>query len=139
MTPSSDKRLWLNTSRTQTLETIMRVRAFYDYEPEPEHPAKRNRPHHIASLYVHAAEQPDFHRICKAHGATEIVGVRKVPVIPAQDIDVLCSDTKAAMALMVAWSEFCETSPYRPHSKEEALAMAERHGPEVDIPRDWRF
>ncbi len=117
----------------------MRYTDFYDYEAEPEHPAKRERPRDIASLYVHAAEQPDFRRICKAHGATGIVAVRKVPVIQAHDIDVLCKDAETAFGLMVAWGAFCETSPHRPHSKEEALAWGQRHGPEVNIPRDWRF
>ena len=116
----------------------MHFRDFYDHEPEPEHPTKLQRPRDIASLYVHTAEWADFRRICDAHGATQIVGVRKVPVIPAHDIDVLCHDAETALALMVAWGEFCETSPHRPHSKE-ALAWAERHGTEVDIPRDWRF
>ncbi len=110
-----------------------------DYEPVPEHPAKRNRPHDIASLYVHTAEQDDFRRICKAHGVSEIVAVRKVPIIPAHDIDVLCKDADAALTLMVAWGEFCETSPHRPHSKEEALAKGQWQGPVMDIPRDWRF
>ncbi len=117
----------------------MHFRNFYDHEPEPEHPAKRERPHDIASLYVHTAEWADFRRVCGAHGANEIVAVRKVPVIPAHDIDVLCTDPETAMALMVAWGEVCKTSPHRPHSKEEALAWAERHGPKVDIPRDWQF
>lgn len=112
---------------------------FYDEEPEPEHPAKRQRPTSIASLYVHVAEQPDFRRICKAHGAAEIVAVRKVPVIQAHDIDVLCKNAGTALELMVAWGEFCETSPHRPHSKEEALAWGERHAPKLDIPPDWRF
>ncbi len=115
----------------------MRFGDFYDYEPEPQHPAKRKRPYDIASLYVHTAEWADFRRICEAHGATEIVAVRRVPLIPAHDIDVLCENAETALALMVAWGEFCEISPYRPHNKEEALAWGERHGPEVNIPRDW--
>ena len=117
----------------------MHFRDFYDYKPELQHPAKRESPHDIASLYVHNAEWADFRRVCAAHGATEIVAVRKMPIIPAHDIDVLCEDAETALALMVAWVEFCETSPHRPHSKEEALAWGERYRTEVDIPRDWRF
>ncbi len=117
----------------------MYYRDFHGDEPEHRHPARRERPRDIASLYVHTAEWADFRRICKAHGASQIVGVRKVPLIPAHDIDVLCRDADIAMALRIAWGEFCETSPHRPHSKEEALAWAERQGPEVNIPGDWRF
>ncbi len=117
----------------------MRRCDFYDYEPEPEHPAKRERPRDIASLDVHTAEWDDFRRICKIHGATEIVGVRKVPIIQAHDIDVLCKDANAAMALSIAWGEFCATSPRRPHSKEEALEWGERYAPDVNIPRYWTF
>ncbi len=100
----------------------MRLGDFYDYEPEPQHPAKRERPHNIASLYVYTTEWADFRRICDEHGATEIVAVRKIPIILAHDIDVLCTDPETALALMVAWGEFCKTSPHRPHSKEEVLA-----------------
>jgi hypothetical protein len=117
----------------------MYYRDFHGDEPEHRHPARRERPRDIASLYVHTAEWAEFRRICEAHGATEILAVRKVPVIPAYAIDVLCKDSETALALMVAWGEFCETSPHRPHSKEEAFAWGVRHGLEMDIPRDWRF
>ena len=118
----------------------MRRCDFYDYEPEPQHPAKRERPRDIASLDVHTAEWDDFHWICKIHGATEIVAVRKVPIIQAHDIDVLCKDADAAMALSIAWGEFCETSPHRPHSNEERENWGLKMLPEfANIPRDWTF
>jgi hypothetical protein len=117
----------------------MRDRDFDDYEPEPDHPAKHERPHSVVALYVHKAEWEDFSGICQDHGPTEIVGIRKVPIIPAFDVDVLCKDAGAAMRLTAAWGEFCETSPHRPHSKEEALAWGEQFNPFPDIPRDWTF
>jgi hypothetical protein len=117
----------------------MRHRDFYDYEPEPEHPAKRERPRDIAALYVHKSEWDDFSRIRQDHGPTEIVGVRRVPIIPAFDVDVLCEDSAAARAVTIAWGEFCETSPHRPHGKEEALAWGEQFHPYPDIARDWTF
>lgn len=117
----------------------MRYYDLYDHEPEPEHPAKRARPRDITSLYVHTAEWDDFRRICKIQGAADIVSVRKVPIIQAHDIDVLCKNADAAMALSIAWGEFCKTSPHRPHSKEDAIARGERQGTSLEIPRDWRF
>jgi hypothetical protein len=113
---------------------------FHGDEPELQHRAKRDRPHDIAALYVHTAEWADFRRICEAHGGTEIVGVRKVPIIPAHDIDVLCKDAGTAMALRIAWSEFCEISPHRPRTAEESEEWGLKVLPEfATIPRDWTF
>lgn len=118
----------------------MRFGDFYDYEPEPQHPAKRERPRDIAALYVHTAEWANFRKICEAHGATEIVAVRKAPIIPAMDVDVLCRDAETALTLMVAWGEFCETSPYRPRTEKEQEEWGLKVLPEfADIPRDWTF
>jgi hypothetical protein len=72
-----------------------------DQEPEPDRPAKCERPHRVVALYVHKAEWDDFSRICQDHGSTEIVGITKVPIIPAFDVDVLCKDAEAAMALSI--------------------------------------
>jgi hypothetical protein len=118
----------------------MRCHDIHDYEPEPNHPAKRQRPHSIAALYVHKAEGEDFSRICQHHGSTEIVGVRKVPIIPAFDVDVLCKNGDAAMALSITWGEFCETSPHRPRTEKEREEWGLKVLPEfANIPRDWTF
>jgi hypothetical protein len=118
----------------------MYYRDFYDYEPELQHPAKRDRPRDIASLYVHTAEWADFRRICEAHGAAQIVGVRKVRIIPAHDVEVLCQDADAAMALRMAWGEFCEISSHRPRTVQEREEWGLKVLPEfANIPRDWTF
>jgi hypothetical protein len=118
----------------------MHFRDSLDNEPEPEHPAKRRCPTRIASLYVHTAEWVDFRRICEAHGSTQIVAARKVPIIPAHDIDVLCKDAEAAMELSVAWGEFCETSRHQPRTKKEREEWGLKVLPEfANIPRDWTF
>jgi hypothetical protein len=118
----------------------MRYRDICDQEPEPEHPAKRERPRDIAALYVHEAEWDDLRRICQDHGSTAIIGVRKVPIIPAFDVDVRCEDAETAMALSIAWGEFCEISPHRPRTAKEREEWGLKVLPEfANIPRDWTF
>jgi hypothetical protein len=117
----------------------MPYRIYYDQEPEPEHPLKRERPNAVASLFVHTAEWPDLDRIREAHGPTEIVDVTRVPIIPAIVVEVLCENADAAMALRIAWAEFCETSPYRPHIEAEREAWGRKLAePEIaDISPEW--
>ena len=118
----------------------MLYRDICDQEPESDHPAKREKPHSLVALYVHKAEGDDLRRICQDHGSTEIVGVKKVPIIPAFDVDVLCKDAEAAMALSITWGEFCETSPHRPRTEKEREEWGLKVLPEfANIPRDWMF
>jgi hypothetical protein len=110
------------------------------YEPiDPEHPARRERPGDIANLYVFEAEMPDLEAMCEAHGPTVMVGVKKLSLIPAYEIAMLCRDTQAARALSTAWWDYCEMSPHRPHGKEECLAWGEQFNPFPNLPRDWTF
>ena len=111
----------------------------FDYIPGPEHPATRERPRDIAPLYVHHAEWQDLDAIRSQHGETHIVDVRPVLIIPAATVRVLCKDMDTALALMDAWATYCETSPHRPHSKEEALEWGKQFAPYGEIPPDWRF
>jgi hypothetical protein len=104
-----------------------------------DHPAKRDNPHCIARLSVYEAEWRDLKAICAQYGPVQIIAVEQVPIIPVLEVDVLCRDAQTARALDNAWIAFTETSPHRPHSKEEALVWGERHNPFLDIPRDWRF
>ncbi len=106
---------------------------------EPEHPAKREKPHHIASLAVYQGEEADLKAIRDAHGPTQIVGTKKVPIIPVVQVEVLCKDPETAWALREAWWTFEETSPHRPHSREEADAWGAQYSPYRDIPPDWTF
>jgi hypothetical protein len=117
----------------------MRYRDLYDQQPEPEHPLKRERPHAVASLFVHRTEWADLHRIWEAHGPTEIVGVKKVPFIPAVMIEVVCMDQSAALALMEEWLAYCTTSPHRPHTQQECEVWGRKLVvPEfADISPDW--
>ena len=121
----------------------MRYRHLYydyaDYIPLPEHPAKSARPRDIASLYVHKAERQDLDAIRSQHGVTEIVGVTPLPIIPAMQVEVLCRDSDTAFALMGAWSAYSETSPHRPHSRDNAIKWGKQFEPYGDIPPDWRF
>ena len=118
----------------------MNILDICDQEPEPDHPARRERPHSIVALYVHKAEWDDFSRICQEHGSTAIVGVKKVPIIPAFDVDVLCKSAEAAMELSITWGEFCEISPHRPRTAKEREEWGLRVLPEfANIPRDWTF
>jgi hypothetical protein len=105
---------------------------------QPEHPAKRETPHQIASLYVHKAEWPDLKVICEAHGAT-LINVKPVPIIPTFVVEVLCPSAEAKMPLYDAWLAYCETSPHRPHTEEECESWGEQFNPFPDIPRDWTF
>lgn len=111
---------------------------FWDFYQAP-HPARRERPHCIAKLYVHKAEWSDMQAVCAEKGRTQIIDVTKVPIIPAFDVHVLCTDPDTARALTLAWLEYCDTSPHRPHGKDEAHAWGEQYNPFPDIPRDWRF
>jgi hypothetical protein len=116
----------------------MHYRDLYDQQPEAEHPLKRERPDVVASLFVHRTEWSDLRRIREALGPTEIVGVKSVPIIPALTVEVLCQDADAAMALRIAWLEFCETSPHRPRSDEEREAWGRKLFPQIaDIPPEW--
>jgi hypothetical protein len=114
-------------------------RSFYDQQPEPEHPAKRERPHAVASLFVHTAEWPDLDRIREVHGPTEIVRVRPVPIIPAFMIEVVCTDQSTALALMAPWLDYCATSPRRPRTEAEREALNRKLvEPEfANLPPDW--
>jgi hypothetical protein len=106
---------------------------------EPRHPAKRERPRDIASLFVRKPEWTDLRAICEAYGPIQIVGVEKVPLIPAFMVEVLCRDPDTAVALSLAWHTYCETSPHRPHGLGECLAWGEQYNPFPDIPREWTF
>ena len=66
---------------------------------------------------------------------TFIIGAKKVPLIPAFEIEVLCRDAKTARALDQAWWHCGETSPHRPHGKDECLAWRAQFNPFPDIPR----
>jgi hypothetical protein len=111
---------------------------FFEFE-HSRHPAKRERPHCIAKLFVHKAEWTDMQAICAAKCSTQIIDVTKVPIIPAFEVHVLCSDPNTARALTMAWLEYCESSPHRPHGKDEALAWGEQYIPFPYISRDWTF
>ena len=116
----------------------MHYRDLYNQEPEPEHPLKRERSGAVASLFVHTVEWADLHRIREEHGPTEVVSVKRVPIIPAVSVEVLCADADAAMALRIAWAEFCETSPHRPRTDDEREAWSRKVLPELaNIPQGW--
>ncbi len=116
----------------------MHCHEYYDEEPEPEHPIKRERPQDIASLFVMKAELADLRSIVVPLGST-IVGVKQVTPTPSFLIEVLCPDSEARFALDDAWATYCAASPHRPHTKEEVLALAERGCTNLSISRDWRF
>jgi hypothetical protein len=95
---------------------------------------------------VHEGDEPDAlvdfleaEPLCKVYGPTFMVGVKRVPLIPAFEIEMLCRDAQTARALADAWWAYCKTSPHRPHGKEECLAWGEQYNPFPDIPRDWTF
>ncbi len=112
---------------------------YADYIPVPEHPSKSARPRDIASLYVHEPEWRDLDTIRSQHGMTEIVCVQPLPIIPAAQVEILCQDSDTAFALMTDWAAYCETSPHRPHRKEEAVAWGNGYNLYSDLPSDWRF
>jgi hypothetical protein len=58
----------------------------------------------------------------QSHGATEIVSVRKVPIIQAHDIDVLCKDAHAAMVLSIAWASSARPLRIAHTARRKALA-----------------
>ena len=86
--------------------------------PEPEHPDKRERPHDVASLLVMKAEWPDLKTICVAQGAT-LIGVKRLPLIDAFDVEVLCPGPEQKLELYLAWFDYSKTSPHRPRSWED--------------------
>src|SRR3954453_10152880 len=77
--------------------------------PEPEHPDKRDRPHDVASLLVMNAEWPDLRAICVAQGAT-LLGIKRLPVMDAFDVEVLCPDPEQKLELYLAWLDYSKTS-----------------------------
>lgn len=90
-------------------------------------------------LFVYKAEWADMQAVCAEQGRTQIIDVTAVPIIPAFEVHVLCSDSDTARALTMAWLEYCELSPYRPHGKDEALSWGEQYTLFPHIPRDWTF
>lgn len=109
------------------------------HELGDQHPAKNTRPSDIARLYVHKAEWPDLQAMCASHEPCSIIGIEPVVMIPAFFVEVLCQDSDAAFALALAWYDFCQTSPHRPHTKEEALAWGRQFNAHPCIPSDWMF
>ena len=85
---------------------------------EPEHPDKRKRPHDVASLLVLKAEWPDLKTICVAQGAT-LIGVKRLPLIDAFDVEVLCPDPGQKLELYLVWFDYSKRSPHRPRSWED--------------------
>jgi hypothetical protein len=104
-----------------------------------DHPSKRDKSHCIAWLCVFKAEWADMKAICDAHGSTQIVGVKKVPLIPVFEIEILCNDARTAHALGEAWWNFSDTSPHRPHGEDECMVWGEQFNPFPDLPREWTF
>jgi hypothetical protein len=116
----------------------MRYNQFYAEQPWPVHPAKREHPHWIARLHVYGAEITDMEALCAKFGAT-VVGVERMPIIPAVIVETLCASGEEALALQVEWCEFCEISAHRPRTTAETAAFSVRHSGVADIPDDWRF
>ncbi|MBF9234622.1 hypothetical protein [Microvirga alba] len=106
---------------------------------EAVHPAKRERPGCIAHLYAHKAEWEDLQDMIQEHAPAEIVGIEPVFILPTFTIEVLCENPEASFALMIAWLAYSETSPHRPHGKEEALAWGKQFSSCVGISTDWKF
>jgi len=109
------------------------------YELADQHPAKRTRPGDIARLYVHETEWSDLQAMCVSYKPCAIIGIEPVVMIPTFFVEVLCQDLGAAFALALAWYNYCQTSPHRPHSKEEALAWGRQFNAHPGIPSDWTF
>ena len=86
---------------------------FYHELPTPEHPAKRNRPRDIARLNVLKTEWADMKSILSAFGPCEIIDSKPMPVVSGWVIEVLCRDANTAQVVMLAWTEYLRTSPYR--------------------------
>jgi hypothetical protein len=82
------------------------------------HPARRDRLHDIASLLVKEVQWQDMREICDRFGDTEIIGVERLPVLPAFQVEVLWRDSDAAYALMKVWWEHCQSD--RPHGLQKA-------------------
>jgi hypothetical protein len=86
----------------------------YHHElPTPEHPAKRSRPQDIARLNVLKTEWDSLELILARHGPCEIIDSKPMPVVAGRMIEVLCRDADTALAVMVAWTDYLYTSPYR--------------------------
>jgi hypothetical protein len=86
---------------------------FYHELHTPEYPARRERSRNIARLNVLKAEWADMKTILTAHSPCEIIDGKRLPVVPGWFIEVLCSDPDTALAVMVAWNDYVQTSPHR--------------------------
>jgi hypothetical protein len=87
----------------------MRIHEFPALKP----PAKRETPRDIARLNVLKAEWTSMKAVLAAHSPCEIIDARPLPVISGWFIEVLCSDPDTALAVMVAWNDYVQTSPHR--------------------------
>ena len=74
---------------------------------------RRERSRNIARLNVLKAEWADMKAILTAHSPCEIIDGKRLPVVPGWFIEVLCSDPDTALAVMVAWNDYVQTSPHR--------------------------
>src|SRR4051794_39872656 len=109
------------------------------YHEIATHPAKHNQPQCSARLSVFRGERSALDAICEKYGPTQIIGVEKVPMIPACEIEVLCRDAQTARALEDAWWRYGETSPHRPHGEKECMEWGKQFNPFPNIPKDWTF
>jgi hypothetical protein len=118
----------------------MRHRDIYDYEPEPDHPAKRERPHDIAPCTS-----------TRLNGTTSAESARTT-ARPRSSASGRCRSSRPSMwtcsartprlpwQLSITWGEFCETSPHRPRTEKEREEWGLKVLPEfANIPRDWMF
>lgn len=66
------------------------------------HPGKRDRPNCVATLSVNQVEWAVMQVTSTKYAPVQIIGVERVPIIPAFEIEILCQTAQAARALDVA-------------------------------------
>ncbi len=108
----------------------------YNEQSWAEHSAECRSPRRIARLHVYRSEIADVEAMCAKYGAT-VIGVERMPIIPAFVAEALCTRGEEALALQTEWCEWCETSPHRPRNPSKVAAFNARHNPFPDIPSDW--